>query len=95
MEFFGFFLFLLGTYISGPHYPNASIVIALGRHSLYFLILPSIWLIDDSGYKITNSSWYQAILNMFGLDYSNNNKTEVESKAENGENIKVNVLQKT
>ena len=72
VEFVGYLFICLSKLILRHESNISEFVLVQAAISIYVIILPSIYLINDDDIKgyIVESAWYQRILRFFGLQYN-------------------------
>ena len=85
VEFSGFVLIFLGSFILGHQNSMATYSIQTLTFFLYFVIVPSIYLINDSEFKskIIDTNWYISFLNLFDWVFGKRLVEEIQEVLDN------------
>ena len=71
LEFIGFFIIILGTFILGHENNIVNFSLQTLTTSIYFIGLPCVFLINNTNFKrqVADSNWYNTFLMIFDLQY--------------------------
>ena len=85
VEFIGFFLIVLGSLILRHQNSIVTLSLQTFTFTLYFIIVPSVFLINDSHFKgiIIESNWYISFLNIFSCGQLNEIEEECSEVNQN------------
>ena len=84
VEFVGIFVIILGSFILGHSSPFTTLILQTLTITIYFNILPLVFLINHSDLKsdIADSKYYYRILEFFNSQHHRENEVVLEDEEE-------------
>ena len=78
IEFFGFFIIFLGTFVLGHENNMVNFSLQTLTIIVYFNILPCVFLTNTSEFKdwAAENPWYEKFLEVFNCQYTNNSNDD-------------------